>query len=261
MEKQIFESAYATVNGLKMYYEVHGSGDIPLVLIHGGGSTIWTTFGRILPLFAKNRKVIGVELQAHGHSGDRDTDVTFEQDADDVAALLAHLGINKADFLGFSNGGSTALQIGIRHPDVVRKLIVVSAIYKRSGLFSGFFDMMETASLENMPQPLQAEYLRVAPDKTKLQVMHDKDRDRMIHFKDWPESDLRTITMPTLIMNADRDVVLPEHAIEMARLIPHAELIILPGTHGAFLGEICTVEEGSRMPALVADMLDEWLEK
>ena len=260
MEKQGFESGYATVNGLEMYYEIHGTGEIPLVLIHGGGSTIGTTFGRILPVLAAKGKVIAVELQAHGHSGDRDTEVTFEQDADDVAALLAHLNVNKANILGFSNGGSTGLQIGIRHPDVVHKLIIVSAIYKRNGMFAGFFEMMKNASLENMPQPLQAAYLSVAPDKTRLQVMHDKDRDRMINFTDWPESDLLAIQAPTLILNADKDVVLPEHAIEMSRIIPNAELMILPGVHGAFLGEICTGVEGSKVPELVAGILQEWLE-
>jgi len=106
---------YASVNGLKMYYEIHGKGQ-PLVLIHGGGSTISTSFSRILPLFAQTRQVIAVELQAHGHTSDRDMPLRFEQDADDVAALLQQLHIAKASFLGFSNGANTAMQIGIRHP-------------------------------------------------------------------------------------------------------------------------------------------------
>lgn len=261
MEKKSFESGYANVNGLNMYYEIHGTGEIPLVLIHGGGSTIQTTFGKILPLLTRHRKVIAVELQAHGHSGDRDTELTFEQDADDVAGLLKHLKIDKASFFGFSNGGSTALQIGIRHPGLVHKLIVASAIYKRNGMMPGFFEMMKTASLENMPQPLQAEYLKVAPDKSKLQVMHDKDRDRMIDFHDWPESDLLSIQAPTLIMNASQDVILPEHALEMSRILPNTELMILPGNHGAFIGEICTAMEGSKIVKLVAGALEEFLDK
>ena len=261
MEKNSFESGYATVNGLKMYYEIHGNRGIPLVLLHGGGSTIQTTFGQILPLLANHRKVIAVELQAHGHSGDRDTELTFEQDADDVAALLKHLKIEKASFLGFSNGGSTTLRIGIRHPTLVHKLIAASAIYKRSGMIPGFFEMMKNAALENMPQPLKTEYLKIAADKSKLQVMHDKDRDRMIFLEDWPESDLRSIQAPTLIMNADQDVVLPEHAFEMSRIIPNAELMILPGVHGAFLGEICTAVDGSKVVELVVGVLEEFLQK
>jgi pimeloyl-ACP methyl ester carboxylesterase len=261
MENKTFERGYATINGLKMYYEIHGTGEIPLVLIHGGGSTIQTTFGQILPIFAQSGKVIAVELQAHGHSGDRDGAETFEQDADDVAGLLKFLKIEKANFLGFSNGGSTALQIGIRHPAVVNKLVAVSAVYKRNGLIPGFFDFMQNASLENMPQPLQDAYLKVAPDPKRLQVMHDKDRDRMINFKDWPESGIKSIQAPTLLINADHDVIINEHALELSRLIPHAELMILPGVHGSFLGEICTAVKGSKIPELTVGMIEEFLRK
>src|ERR1700761_1052919 len=119
---------YARVNGIKMYYEIHGSGN-PLVLLHGGGSTIYTSFGRILPDLAKNHQVIAVELQAHGHTGDRDAPETFKQDSDDVAELLSQLHISKADILGFSNGGQTTLQLAMTHPDKVNKIIVASAFY------------------------------------------------------------------------------------------------------------------------------------
>jgi len=115
-----------------MYYEIHGEGK-PLVLIHGGGSTIQTTFGKVLSLFAKKYKVIAVELQAHGHTGDRDAPETFQQDGDDVAALLQQLNISKASFFGFSNGGTTSLQIAIRHPEVVDKLVIASGAYQREG--------------------------------------------------------------------------------------------------------------------------------
>jgi pimeloyl-ACP methyl ester carboxylesterase len=261
MEKQAFESGYATVNGLKMYYETHGSGGIPLVLVHGGGSTIQTTFGQILPLLASQGKVIAVELQAHGHSGDRDGPVTFEQDADDVAALLAHLKIGKANFLGFSNGGSTTLQIAIRHPGMVNKLVVASAIYKRSGMFDGFFEMMPKATLESMPAPLKTAYLEVAPDKNHLEIMHNKDRDRMVEFKDWPESSIRSIEAPTLVIVGDKDVVKPEHALELSRLLQHAELLVLPGTHGEFFGEICSAVKGSKIPELTVGLIEDFLKK
>jgi pimeloyl-ACP methyl ester carboxylesterase len=254
-------SGYAMIHGLHMYYEIYGSGGIPLVLIHGGGSTITTSFGRILPFFTRQMKVIAVELQAHGHSGDRESEETFEQDADDVAELLKQLHVEKANFLGFSNGGSTTLQIGIRHPELVNKLISVSAVFKRDGMIPGFFDMMQNASLADMPQPLKDAYLKVAPDPGGLQTMHDKDRDRMVRFKDWPESEIRSIQAPALIVNADRDVVTKEHALILSGMIPNAELMILPGTHGSFLGEICTGSEESKMPQLFAGMVMEWLEK
>ena len=250
---------YTQVNGIKMYYEVHGTGEIPLVLIHGGGSTIETTFGNILPLLTSKGKVIALELQAHGHSGDRDTAVTFEQDADDVASLLSYLKVSKANFFGFSNGGNTAMQIAIRHPGFVNKLVIASSFYKREGLISGLFEGMQNASLENMPAPLKTAYLKVAADKSHLQVMHDKDRDRMLHFQDWTDDAIRSINMPVLLIIGDRDVVKPEHAIAMSRLMPHAELMILPGTHGSYMGEICAAIKDSKIPALTVDVIEEFI--
>lgn len=250
---------YAPVNGIRMYYEIHGEGGTPLVLIHGGGSTIETSFGTILPLLAAKGKVIALELQAHGHTSDRDTAVSFEQDADDVANLLAYLKVDRANFFGFSNGGNTAMQIAIRHPKLVNKLVIASSFYKRSGMLPGFFEGMENASLENMPVPLQTAYLKVAPDKSHLQVMHDKDKERMLHFMDWPDDALRSITFPTLLILGDHDVVTTDHVLEMSRLMPHAELMILPGTHGSYIGEVCSAKEGSKIPALTADVIEEFL--
>jgi pimeloyl-ACP methyl ester carboxylesterase len=128
-----YSSGYSEINGLKMYYEIYGQGK-PIVFIHGGGSTIQTNFEKVIPLFAKNRKVIAVELQAHGRTNDRNTDLSFEQDADDINTLLKNLNINKADFLGFSNGGTTVLQIAIRHPKIINKIILGSALAKRNGV-------------------------------------------------------------------------------------------------------------------------------
>jgi pimeloyl-ACP methyl ester carboxylesterase len=251
---------YANVNGIKMYYEIQGEGK-PLVLIHGGGSTIETTFGRILPLFAQHYKVIAVELQAHGHTSDRNAPETFEQDADDVAALLKQLDIPKASIFGFSNGGSTTMQIAIRHPEMVDKIIVASGAYRRDGFVPGFFEMMKDASLENMPQPLKDAFLKINPDTTALLNMHDKDAARMMAFKDWSDDDIQFIKAPTLIINGDKDVVTNEHALKMSALIPNSELVILPGVHGAFLGEVCTAVPGSKLPEMTVGLVEEFLEK
>lgn len=254
-------AGYVSANGLKMYYEIHGAenGTPPLVLIHGGGSTITATFGRVLPLFAQHRKVIAVELQGHGHTADVDRPETFEQDADDVAALLKELNIEQADFFGFSNGGSTALQIAIRHPKTVRKLVVGSAIYKRDGMPPQFWEWMKNASLKNMPAQLKEAYLKVAPNPKDLIKMHDKDAKRMAEFKDWRAEDIRSIKSPTLIINGDADVVRPEHAMEMFRLLPNAKLAILPGGHGEYIGEIMAAKEGSKLPEWTVTMIEEFL--
>jgi pimeloyl-ACP methyl ester carboxylesterase len=256
--KPAMKEGYALVNGLKMYYEIHGSG-MPLVLIHGGGSTITTTFGKVLSSFAKTRKVIAVEMQSHGHTADIDRALSFEQDADDIAALLQHLNIKKTDVFGFSNGGSTAMQLAIRHPNVVRKIIVGSSFYRRDGLYPEVWGFLQQGSLENMPQPLKNAYLKINNDQKALSAMHDRDRQRMLDFKDWPADGLKSIQAPTLLLIGDRDVVRPEHAVEMCRLIPNARLAILPSGHGDYIGEIMTPKKDSDMPELTVGMIEEFL--
>jgi pimeloyl-ACP methyl ester carboxylesterase len=244
-DKQVMRdsiSGYVSVNGLDMYYEIYGEGK-PLVLLHGGGSTIYTSFGRIIPELSKHRKIIGVELQAHGHTNDRDSDLSFEQDADDVAALMKSLNIAKADFFGFSNGGNTTMQIAIRHPELVDKIIVASSFYKRSGVYPWFWDFMNAAKIEDMPQVYKNTYLKVAPDSAKLQVMHDKCVKRMVDFRDLTDEQIKSIKAPALIVIGDAEMIRPEHAVEMYRLIPNSQLAILPGEHGRYMGEITTLNK------------------
>jgi pimeloyl-ACP methyl ester carboxylesterase len=253
-------TGYAPVNGIKMYYEVHGRGE-PLVLIHGGGSTIQTSFGRILPLLSPHYKIIAMELQAHGHTSDRDAPESFEQDADDVAALLRYLSISNAHILGFSNGGNTAMRIAMRHPELVNKLVAISSFYKREGMIPGFFGGMQHATIDNMPELLKKYYLEINNDEKGLLAMFTKDRDRMLHFKDWNDDELRSIESPALLICGDRDVMTTEHTVKMSRLIPTAQLMIHPGTHGSCIGEVCAVEEGSRMPEMTTEMILEFLDK
>jgi pimeloyl-ACP methyl ester carboxylesterase len=252
------DGRYATVNGLRMYHEIHGSGP-PLVLIHGGGSTIASNFGRILPELARSHRVIGVELQAHGHTPDRDRPLSFEQDADDVAALLGELDIGRADVLGFSNGGTTALQIAIRHPARVNRLVLASATYRRDGMQAGFFEGMRQAALEHMPGPLKDAYLEANPDPAGLRTMFDRDVARMLAFSDIDDADVRGIEAPALVINAHAEVVRVEHALALSRTLPHAQLAILPGGHGDYIGEICAANPHSRVPDLVVAMIEEFL--
>lgn len=243
---------YASINGLKLYYEIHGAG-FPLVLIHGGGSTIGTTWGRILPLLAKTHLVIAVEMQAHGHTADIDRPLSFTQDADDIAALLKHLKIPKADIFGFSNGASTTLEMAIRHPQLVNKIIVASTMYKRSGAQSWFFPMMAKASFDEMPQPFKEAFLAINPgDQKGLLAMYNRDVARMQQFPDIKDEDIRNIKLPALIITGNNDVGTLEHAIEMTRNIDKAQLAVFPGGHGDYLGEITTLKPGvpPALPAL-----------
>ncbi len=255
-----FSSGYSEVNGLKMYYEIYGQGE-PIILIHGGGSTIQSSFEKAIPLFAKNRKVIAVELQAHGRTNDRNADSSFEQDADDIATLLKNLLIDKADFFGFSNGGTTVLQIAIRHSEIVDKIILGSALAKRNGVPIWFWNFMKNARLENMPEQLKVAYRKVATNTNGLQAMHDRDAKRMVNFKDIPDEKIKSITVPALIIIGDKDIITPEHAIEMHRQIANSELAIIPGGHGEYIGEITTVKPDFKESDLVVPMIEKFLNK
>jgi len=221
---------YANVNGLKMYYEIHGAGGTPLVLLHGGGSTIETSFGKVLVPLAKSRLVVAFEQQGHGRTADVDRPFTFEQSAEDTVGLLDHLKIQQADFYGYSNGGNIALQIALRHPERVRKLIVASGLVKRNGFDPGVWESLKKATPENMPAELREAYLKVAPNPKELPTFVTKCATRMLEFKDWRPEDLQAIKAPTMILVGDTKDVRPEHAVEMFRLLPHAQLAIFPGT-------------------------------
>jgi pimeloyl-ACP methyl ester carboxylesterase/GAF domain-containing protein len=246
LESRPLQSGHAPVNGIDMYYEVHGRDQgVPLVLLHGGGSTIQVTFSRVLPVLAGRRRVIALEEQAHGRTTDRDAPVAFESSADDVAALLRYLKVDQADIFGFSNGASVALQVALRHPQLVRKLVFASSMTRRAGARPQLWELMKQADFSNMPQ---------------LKTMHDKDAARMQRFTDVPDDALRSVRAPTLIVLGDRDIVTPEHALELTRLISGARLLILPGGHGDYLGEAVMTQKQTRYPELTARLIEEFLD-
>ncbi|WP_026898770.1 alpha/beta fold hydrolase [Daejeonella oryzae] len=253
-----FKNGYSDVNGIKMYYEIYGQGK-PLVLIHGGGSTIQTSFGRIIPLFSKDRQLVCVELQAHGRTGDRNSEISFEQDADDVAALLKNLGIEKADIFGFSNGGNTALQIAIRHPQLCDKIIAASVLLKREGTFPQFWEFMKNGTFEQMPRQYKEAFLELNPDSSKLMTMYQKCASRMIKFKDVPDEQLKSIKSPVLLINGDTDVATTEHVAAMSKLISDCKLAIIPGGHGEYIGEITSLKPNYKNSDFIIPILENFL--
>ncbi|PKF75630.1 alpha/beta fold hydrolase [Chryseobacterium sp. PMSZPI] len=228
------EKGYKKVNGIQLYYEIYGSGK-PLVLIHGGGSSILFDFKEVIERLDDQFQLIGIDLQNHGRSEHRDIPETFEQDAHDVVALLAELNIDRASFWGFSNGGNTVMQIAYRYPEIVDNLVVASAFYKKSGMMDGFFEAMQEATLESMPEPLKINFLNLNPDFSKLENLFDKDSKRMQTFEDWDDEVLQAIKAPTLFISGDKDVMKPEHTIAMWHLVKEAQVMILPGVHGAYM--------------------------
>ena len=234
--------SYARVNGLDLYYEVHGEGGRPLVLLHGAISAIGTSFGVFLPALARTRQVVAVELQGHGHTADIDRPLTIEQMAEDTVGLLAHLGIDEADLFGYSMGAGVALQVAVRHPEAVRRLVVASVTYSPDGMHPGLAEGMEALTAEVMVgTPWQEEYARIAPHPEDWPRLLEKIKAMDREFRGWPAEAVRSIAAPVLIVIGDSDIVRPEHAVEMFRLLgggvagdvaglPRSRLAVLPGT-------------------------------
>ena len=232
------EAGYAPVNGLSMYYEIHGSGD-PLVMLPGAYMTV-DLMGDLVPALSDSRRVVAVEFQGHGHTADIDRPFSYEQFADDTAALMAHLGVEGADVYGYSLGGGVALQLGLRHPGSVRKLAVASASYSSDGLYPDV-----TKGIENItPQlfegtPWREAYDRAAPDPSAFPTLVEKLKQLDLTPFDWQIDELAA---PVLVLIGDADGTRLEHAVEMFRRLgggvfgdlapelPASQLAILPGT-------------------------------
>ncbi|MEU6139786.1 alpha/beta hydrolase [Streptomyces sp. NPDC047081] len=250
-------SGYAKVNGLEMYYEVHGPAAAarrPLVLLHGGVHTVGLSFAAVLPALAADRRVVAPELQGHGHTADTDRDLTVANLASDVVALLDELGIQRADFLGFSLGGLTALEVAVRHPERVDRLVLAATQYRQDG----YHDDVRTPDFTSPRLPSQADfqemadaYAAVAPHPEHFQDFLAKVTGAAHAPLPWTADDLRGIDAPTLLVVGDRDFVRVEHAAEMRELIPGARLAVLPSTtHVELMGRT----------ALLVPLLTEFLD-
>jgi pimeloyl-ACP methyl ester carboxylesterase len=234
---------YVSVNGLTMYYEIHGSGQ-PIVLLHGGLGGV-VEFTQLLPLLAETHQVIAVELQAHGHTADIDRPLSFELMADDVAALIQVLELENTDVLGYSLGGSVALQLAIRHPEVVRKLVLISTPYSRSGIHPEFLAGMEAMNAEAaetmLETPMYQYYASVAPNLDDWPTLVGKVGELLGQDYDW-STDVAAIRVPTLIVIGDSDMLSPTHAVELFTLFGggvaggfapplNSQLAVLPNTN------------------------------
>ena len=234
---------YVSVNGLEMYYEKYGESGQPLVLLHGAFSAIGTSFGKLLPALASDRQIIAFDMQGHGHTADIDRPLTLEGMADDVAAAIQQLEIGPADIFGYSMGAGVALLVAVRHPEVVRKLVLASITYKMSGIHPGLIEGFADMKPEMMyGSPWHEEYLRIAPHPEDFSRLFAKKTQMDRGIEDIPDETIRSIQAPTLLILGDSDLVRPEHAVEMFRLLgggvfgdspaglPASQLAILPGT-------------------------------
>jgi pimeloyl-ACP methyl ester carboxylesterase len=223
------EGSYASVNGLKMYYELQGSGR-PLVLLHGGLCTIEVCLGKIRQPLARTRKTIAIEQQGHGRTADIDRPLSVEQMAEDTAALLRQLKVRNADFFGYSLGGGIALRIAVRYPELVRKVVVFGTAYSNDGLIPGLVENLKTLKAEDVPPQFREGYARVAPDPARWPALVGKIGKMLPESKGFRPEEIKSIKAPTMVMIGDTDIVRPEHAVEMYRLLPHGQLAVLPAS-------------------------------
>jgi pimeloyl-ACP methyl ester carboxylesterase len=240
------KTGYAPVNGLNLYYEVHGMGQ-PLILLHGGlGST--EMFDAILPSLSKGRQVIALDLQGHGRTGDIDRPLSCDAMADDVAGLMKYLGIPKADIMGYSLGADVALRTAVRHSEVIRKLVIVSTAFRSDGWYPEISAAVAQigASAEAMKQtPWYHVYARTAPKPEDWPVLLKKLGELSSKNYDWSK-DVEEIKVPSLLVFGDADAVRTAHAVQFFELLgggkrdggfdgsgmSNARLAILPGlTH------------------------------
>jgi pimeloyl-ACP methyl ester carboxylesterase len=257
---------YAEVNGLNMYYEIHGTGQ-PLVLLHGAYMTI-DLMGEIVPALAGSRQVIAVELQGHGHTADIDRSLSYELMADDIAALIEHLALEKADLFGYSMGGGVALQVAIRHPEVVRKLVVASASYTSEGMHPGLLEMIPTLTPEAFAgSPIEEAYLRSAPNPDDFPTLVAKMKRLDMEPFAWPAEDIGGIAAPTLLIVGDSDAIRLEHAVELFGLLgggvmgdlvglPKSQLAVLPGTTHFVPAGSGVLERANWLQSMIVPFLD-----
>jgi pimeloyl-ACP methyl ester carboxylesterase len=257
------ETGYAPVNGLRMYYEIHGSGGTPLLLLHGGLFNIDLQFGELLPSLAASRQVIAADFQGHGRTNDIDRPLTCADLASDVVGLLRHLGVAQADVFGFSVGGGVALHLAIRHPELVRKLIVSSVSYHPEGDRSENRDAVGELTVDMIAgTPMEQEYLAKSPHPDRLQDLLDKLGRFDQGFTGWSDDDIKGIAAPTLITVGDCDAVHLDHMVRFLQLrggdvngdfvgVPSSQLAVFPGTTHFF---------GLARTALVLDVVQIFLD-
>jgi pimeloyl-ACP methyl ester carboxylesterase len=229
------DNGYADINGLHLYYEIHGDAGTPLVLLHGGVMTIELTYASLLPTLAERHRVIGIDFQAHGRTADIDRDLTYANLASDVVGLLDHVGIERAHVIGHSMGGGTVLELAVHHPDRLLSVVPISASVRPDGMHPDLSDPSTYATSTRMPTEqdfaeMAAAYTAVAPHPERFSDLPARSMTSMAGWSGWTGEQLAGITAPTLIVIGDRDFTTTGHAVVMHELIPGSQLAILPGT-------------------------------
>jgi len=255
-------TGYAPVNGLKMYYEVHGSGD-PVVLLHGAFMTITNNWTDWIGELSKTRKVIAVEMQGHGRTADIARDITSENLADDVAALLDHLKIPRADLIGYSMGGGVAMQCAIRHPDKVRKVVVISSRFRNDGAGKEGQDAIANLTADVFKgSPIETEYKKLSPTPDDFPKFIKRIVTTASKGREIGADQLKATTAPMFFIHGDADGIRLDHVAEMFRLKGgeiHGDIKPRSASRLAILPDTTHVTLMQRMPVIVP-MVNDFLD-
>jgi pimeloyl-ACP methyl ester carboxylesterase len=247
-------TGYAPVNGLKMYYEVQGSGD-PVVLLHGAFMTITNNWTAWIGELSKTRKVIAIEMQGHGRTADINRDFSYENLAADVAALLDHLKIPSADLIGYSMGGGVAMQCAIRHPEKVRKVVNISAAFRHDGLVKEALDAFPQLTAETFKgSPIESEYKKLSPTPNDFPKFVKRVIAMVLKPYDFGADKLKATKAPMFFIHGDADGVRLDHISEMFRLKGdeiHGDLRPRSASRLAILPNTTHVTLMERMPVIV----------
>ncbi|MBS1788041.1 MAG: alpha/beta hydrolase [Acidobacteria bacterium] len=255
-------TGYAPVNGLKIYYEIHGSGE-PVVLLHGAFMTITNNWNGWIEELAKTRKVIAIEMQGHGRTADIARDMTSENLADDVAALLGYLKIPRADLIGYSMGGGVAMQCAVRHPDKVRKVVVISSPFRRDGVVKEGADALKNLSPELfIGSPLEVDYKKLSPTPNDFPKFVKHMVASMSQEHDLDADKLKAAPAPMFFIFGDADGIRLDHVAEMFRLKGgevHGDMRPRSASRLAILPNTTHVTLMERMPVIVP-MVNDFLD-
>ncbi len=248
-------SGFADVNGLHMYYELHGQGT-PLVLLHGGMLTIDLNFAGLIPSLSGSHLVVGVEMQGHGRTGNTERRITPAALAEDIVGLLDHLDIDRAHVLGHSMGAAVALELAVTHPTRVRSIVPISASVRPEGMHEDLTDPAKMATSTRLPTPqdftdFREAYVRLSPHPEQFDAFLGTLSSSNADLRGWSDEQLAGITAPTLLIIGDHDFVTIEHAALMKQLIPGSRLAVLPNT---------THMDATRRTDLLLPMLADFLD-
>jgi pimeloyl-ACP methyl ester carboxylesterase len=242
---------YAEVNDIRMYYEIYGKGE-PVLFLHGGTAFI-ESFMFQIPFFAKYYRVIAADSRAHGRTKDSEQPLSYRLMASDISCLLDIVNIKKTNIVGWSDGGIIGLELAMRHPERINKMVLIGASTHYEGLHENFLEKVKKASADNWIEPMAVDiYKKMAPDPAQIIVLIEKIKTLWLTEPAYTQEEISSIKAPTLVITGiNEELIKPEHTMNIAQTIPNSQLEFVPNT-----GHFCPMEDPKRVNRLIFDFLE-----